>query len=688
MQSATSRLEPRTSATTLARQRRIASIALAMVLSVVGLVAVTGGPTVLALNTNLLSLGQQTFENGISGWTASYGSTIVGVRGVSAEGDRSLRLRPNRLAGNDKGNVTAFAFTGAGKAGVPVTGGLTYLGAAQVRTGSQSRPTQCQINWYDTAGFPLAQTKGTLANATTAAWTRFECGGVAPQGAAYAALQITFPTLARGEVVYIDDAWLVLDDRQDASTDAGPVFAKRINAASTGNLAGPDGATFSGDQGYQGGSSWAGSRADIRNTNFDALYQKHRWGMRGYQIPVTAAGDYTVRLHFAETVFTRTGQRVFGVTAEGTQVVSDLDVYKEAGANAALVKEFTVKVTDGRLDLAFQTVVEDPMISGIEVVSVAEAPSSDGVANAPTTTVAPTTTTVAPTTTTVAPTTTTVAPTTTTTAAPAPTTTTTAAPAPTTTTTAAPRPAVPSAFPNASNTGPTGSLAPSGTVFTSANGQVIQNLDINGSIQVRHNNVTIRNVRVRNSGGEAIAINPANSGTVIEDCELDGTGDTGAAPAVVHARYTIRRCDIHHFGEGPRANGDVVIEDNYIHDFVDYEYLGAHQDGIQTTSGSNIVIRNNTIIIDVENANAAIMIGTAQGAVNNVVIDGNLLGGGGYTVYGGAAAGYPANATNVRITNNRFSTAIWPKSGWYGPLTNTYGLVVSGNIWDATGLPL
>ena len=113
---------------------------------------------------------------------------------------------------------------------------------------------------------------------------------------------------------------------------------------------------------------------------------------------------------------------------------------------------------------------------------------------------------------------------------------------------------------------------------------MIQNLDITGEIRVQHNNVKIRNVRIRSHGGHAIYVLD-KTGLVVEDCELDGQNGN-ADSAIAEHNYTMRRCEIHGFGEGPRVNGNVVLEDNYIHDFANYISSGAHQDCVQITSGS------------------------------------------------------------------------------------------------------
>jgi hypothetical protein len=75
------------------------------------------------------------------------------------------------------------------------------------------------------------------------------------------------------------------------------------------------------------------------------LYQTQRWGEFSYILPVKVLPDgqsYTVRLHFAETMFKTAGARVFDVSINGQQVLKDFDVFKEAGGkDKAVVKVFT-----------------------------------------------------------------------------------------------------------------------------------------------------------------------------------------------------------------------------------------------------------------------------------------------------------------------------------------------------------
>lgn len=451
--------------------------------------------------------------------------------------------------------------------------------------------------------------------------------------------------LKRGSTLALAAAVLVLAPNvackpEPAPDSAAPAFEARVNTGTSARVTAANGTAFAPDRHFSGGSNSGDITKNITGTVDPALYYAHRWGMKGYDIPVTHKGTYTVRLHFAETIFTQRGKRVFDVNAEGSQKINDLDVFAEVGSSRALVKTFTVPVTDGALNLAFAKVIEDPMVSAIEVTGPANG-------NGPTTPPTPPPTTKPP----------------------APTTPPTTKPPTTTPPVTPPQ----TGYPNAANTGPSGTLKASGSITTTRDGQVIENLDINGEVRVVHNNVKIRNVRIRSAGGHAIYI-LNNTGLVVEDCELDGQGRNAEA-AVAHHNYTMRRCEVKNFGEGPRINGSVTLENNYIHQFANFISQGAHQDGIQATSGNNVVIRHNTVIIEPDGANGGIYFSTSNGS--NILIEDNVVGGGNWAIQLD-----PARYTNVRVLNNRITTTIpgHSKGGYFGAISAP-GMDVRGNVW-------
>ncbi|HEU5145200.1 MAG TPA: putative Ig domain-containing protein [Chryseosolibacter sp.] len=158
---------------------------------------------------------------------------------------------------------------------------------------------------------------------------------------------------------------------------APPAAGTRINAGAN-SLTLSDGRVFSSDFGYSGGASYTNtSTADITGTIHDALYRSERYNLTGYNLSL-ASGTYLLTLHFAEIWFGApggstggAGKRVFNVSAEGVPLLSNFDIYAEAGAMAAVVKEFEITVADGTLNIAFGKVIQNPKVSAIEVVPIA-----------------------------------------------------------------------------------------------------------------------------------------------------------------------------------------------------------------------------------------------------------------------------------------------------------------------------
>src|SRR5205823_437445 len=89
-----------------------------------------------------------------------------------------------------------------------------------------------------------------------------------------------------------------------------------------------------------------------------------------------------VRLHFAETFFTTAGSRTFNVTINGTQVLTNFDIFAAAGAaNKAVIREFTLNAdSSGVYTITTTSVVNSALVSGIEITSGATctAPTTPG----------------------------------------------------------------------------------------------------------------------------------------------------------------------------------------------------------------------------------------------------------------------------------------------------------------------
>lgn len=153
------------------------------------------------------------------------------------------------------------------------------------------------------------------------------------------------------------------------STTAPPpstVSTLRINAGGPAYTT-TGGKQYVADNGFTGGTTGA-VQVDITSTTDDALYGSRRFGTNFSFTKAVANGSYKLRLHFAETYWTQAGQRKFNVTAEGKALLNNFDLVALVGSKKATTKEFTVTITDGKLDLQFKGVVGDAIVSAIELV--------------------------------------------------------------------------------------------------------------------------------------------------------------------------------------------------------------------------------------------------------------------------------------------------------------------------------
>jgi len=83
----------------------------------------------------------------------------------------------------------------------------------------------------------------------------------------------------------------------------------------------------------------------------------------------TAGSSHTVRLHFCETFWTAAGKRRFNASINGTQVLTNFDIFAAAGGqNIANIQQFTENANaSGQYVLTFTSDIDKALISGIEI---------------------------------------------------------------------------------------------------------------------------------------------------------------------------------------------------------------------------------------------------------------------------------------------------------------------------------
>lgn len=196
----------------------------------------------------------------------------------------------------------------------------------------------------------------------------------------------------------------------------------------------------------------------------------------------------------------------------------------------------------------------------------------------------------------------------------------------------------------------------------------ISTLNIAGGIRIYQDNVTVKNVRITYGG--YYPVDYGVSGLVMENVEIVGTSDI-ATCGIGFSDYTARRVSVTGCADGFKATSNVLIEDCYVTGL--WVTQDSHNDGVQTTGGSNVTVRHSTF--DLRGISAEIMqLGTEWDANSDWLVENNLLAGGGWVFNGGPVS-------NMTIRNNRFAG-----TRAYG-INEVDGATFSGNYYDSDGLP-
>jgi len=132
----------------------------------------------------------------------------------------------------------------------------------------------------------------------------------------------------------------------------------------------------------------------------------------------------------------------------------------------------------------------------------------------------------------------------------------------------------------------------------------------------------------------------------------DGTTFTGAIGVWSgNTGSQLLKVNVHHTSDGLRIDGNTLIQDSYVHDL--NFCCGYHSDGSQTTQGSNITFRHNTIQ---GGSNDPIWLKSDSGPISNVTIDNNKLQGTGTPSNESSYdLGVEGSVSGVSVTNNLFT---------------------------------
>lgn len=217
-----------------------------------------------------------------------------------------------------------------------------------------------------------------------------------------------------------------------------------------------------------------------------------------------------------------------------------------------------------------------------------------------------------------------------------------------------------------------------GRLIVQDDGAVIEGLQVDGHIDIKANDVTIRDVEVVYDGnGFGIRTYPEFSGTVIEHAEVRITGNANAA-VMGGEGITVRNTEISGHGDGIKTTPDSTYEDNWIH-LTLAEGSDKHLDGIQGGS-SNVTIRGNVLWVPASDGGNAAYINTTfdETPPENITITDNWIAGGTFAVYVEPTKNGDC-MRDVTVANNRFA----PTHKWGRILTRGCDIDAYGNTaWD------
>ncbi len=317
-------------------------------------------------------------------WSASTGATSYAVyRGTSSNGEAALNptVSGTNFTDNTVANGTRYYYV-VTATGVYGQSGFSNEVVATPSATAPSVPTgltaigsvnQVSLSWSGVSG----ATTYNIYRATVS-------GG---EGATPLTVGVTSPSYAdtatNDGITYYYTVAAV--DGAGTSAQSGEAYAAAttsstevaINCGSStayGN--------FIADTDFSGGATSSVTTTitttGVANPAPDSVYKSNHYGAVTYTIPnLTAGATYTTRLHFAEEYWTASNSRLFDITLDGIQVLTNFDIFAVAGGEyIANIQQFTTTAnSSGQVVIVLKSVKDNAQVNGIEVIPVTAGPA-------------------------------------------------------------------------------------------------------------------------------------------------------------------------------------------------------------------------------------------------------------------------------------------------------------------------
>lgn len=201
---------------------------------------------------------------------------------------------------------------------------------------------------------------------------------------------------------------------------------------------------------------------------------------------------------------------------------------------------------------------------------------------------------------------------------------------------------------------------------------VYENLDVDGSILVRADNVTIRNSVITATSTYALRLEPGFNNLVVETSRIRSVGPTASAAVFTQGSATLDRVHITGGRTNLRTEAQISLTNSYL--AAPFENGLGSPAGIRITGGSNSEAISNTILGPYQSSSAAVIIQPTQTDISNLLIAQNFLSGGSSTlsVFDGAM-----DLSDSIARDNVFDTDSWVN----GPTRTSSGIELIDNLF-------
>lgn len=250
--------------------------------------------------------------------------------------------------------------------------------APSALTATTASTTQINMTWTPTSS-PCPGATYTIFRSTSAGFTPSSSNQIASAvaAAAYADAGLTPSTTYYYLVEAVDSSGSSAPSNL-ATAATQSIVVSQLIAIDAG---GPAVGSFLADQDYVAGNTISHANtiniSKVTNPAPTAVYQTGRDGNFTYSIAgFQATSTYLLRLHFCETYWNAPGMRVFNVSINGTQVLTNFDIFAVAGGqNIANIQQFTKPPnSSGQFVIQFTTLVNNALVNGIEIAPASATP--------------------------------------------------------------------------------------------------------------------------------------------------------------------------------------------------------------------------------------------------------------------------------------------------------------------------